>query len=545
MNGLLQNITQALGWSIAHSLWQGALIYGMLCFLYLFLPKLTAKNKYAFALFGQFILSIAFVITFGHYMDISSTSEEVFMDYVAAPLVLSSETSSSFLKAVNPLLPWMSSLYVLGLSFQFIIFSSSLSKLRYLKTRGLSTIPIVWDQSFRDICFKLQIKQHIQFHLSEKISVPMVIGHLKPIILFPVAFVNHLELEQVESILIHELAHIKRQDYLFNLFKVAMETILFFNPFVWLLSRYIDTEREHACDDIVMKWTPSSIAYAQALMSVECLKSTAAPMYAMAAIGKKHHLLHRIQRITNMEKNHLHARQHLIAVVLCSLALLTIAWISPSEKPATVTEEINMTPAVEDPTAIYQIPPAAAAPDYPSFLQDTITPPLSPEEPRTEETYIKDVEAEAKKIEAYYNSPEWKNKIADIEKQARKTEEYFTSSEWKAQIAEIEAEAKKIEAYYNSPAWKNKVAEIETQAAKKTEEYFNSSEWKSKLADIEENTKKIEAYYNSPEWKNKIADIETQAKKVGEYFNSTEWKEKIADIEASAKNMAEHYNSLQ
>src|SRR5690606_33330557 len=190
--------------------------------------------------------------------------------------------------------------------------------------------------------------------------------------------------------------------------------------------------------------------------------------------------------ITNMEKNHLHARQHLIAVVLCSFALLTIAWISPSEKPVTtVTEEINMTPAVEDPTAIYQIPPAAAAPDYPSFLQDTITPPLSPEEPQTEETYIKDVEAEAKKIEAYYNSPEWKNKVA----------------------------------------------EIETQAAKKTEEYFNSSEWKSKLADIEENTKKIEAYYNSPEWKNKIADIETQAKKVGEYFNSTEWKEKIADIE--------------
>ena len=322
----------------------------------------------------------------------------------------------------------------------------------------------------------------------------MVIGHLKPIILFPVAFVNNLELEQVESIVIHELAHIKRRDYLFNLFKVAMETILFFNPFVWLLSRYIETEREHACDDIVMKWTPSSIAYAQALMSVELLKNTAAPIHAMAAVGKKHHLLHRIQRITNMEKKHINARQHLIAVVLCSFALVTIAWISPTEKQITVAEEITMLPAVENPAVTYQIPASPAAPDYPSFPQDTIKPLLKPEEIPTEHANIKNIEVQAKKIEAYYNSPEWKNKIADIE----------------------------------------------TQAAKKTEEYFNSSEWKAKLADIEENANKIEAYYNSPEWKNKIADIEAQARKAGEYFNSPEWKAKIADIEANAKKMAEY-----
>ncbi|MBD1421187.1 M56 family metallopeptidase [Sphingobacterium chuzhouense] len=540
MNGLLQNITQALGWSMAHSLWQGALIYGSLCFIFLLSPKLTSKNKYALALLGQFILSIAFVITFGRYVDIRSTVEDPFMNYAAAPLTLSPETSSSFSHALHPLLPWMSSLYVLGLSFQFIIFSSSLSRLHYLKTRGLSTIPIRWNQSFQDICYRLQIKQHIQFHLSEKISVPMVIGHLKPIILFPVAFVNNLELEQVESIVIHELAHIKRRDYLFNLFKVAMETILFFNPFVWLLSRYIETEREHACDDIVMKWTPSSIAYAQALMSVELLKNTAAPIHAMAAVGKKHHLLHRIQRITNMEKKHINARQHLIAVVLCSFALVTIAWISPTEKQITVAEEITMLPAVENPAVTYQIPAPPAAPDYPSFPQDTIKPLLKPEEIPTERANIKNIEVQAKKIEAYYNSPEWKNKIADIESQAKKTEEYFNSPEWKAKIAEIEANANKIEAYYNSPEWKNKIADIETQAAKKTEEYFNSSEWKAKLADIEENANKIEAYYNSPEWKNKIADIEAQARKAGEYFNSPEWKAKIADIEANAKKMAEY-----
>src|SRR5690606_35048595 len=423
-------------------------------------------------------------ITFFHYIDVFPTSEKIFMDNGGASLALSKETPTSLLKALNPLLPWMSSLYVLGLSFQLILFSSSLSKLRYLKTRGLSAIPATWNQSFQDLCSKLQIRQNIQFHLSEKVSVPMVIGHLKPIILFPVAFVNNLELAQVESILIHELAHIKRQDYLFNLCKVIMETILFFNPFIWLLSRHIETEREHACDDVVMKWTPSSIAYAQALMSVEFLKETPTPMHAMAAVGKKYHLLHRIQRITNMEKNHINARQHLIAVVLCSFALITVAWIVPTEKPV-AAEKTNMSIAVEAPTTTHQIPAPATAPDYPPLSRDTIKPPSPPKKAPIED--IKNVDAEAKNIEAYYNSPEFKNKIADIETQAKKTGEYFNSPEWKQKMAQIEVKALKIEEYDKKSDGKNKIADIETQANKIGEE-GKSPEWKQKMEQQEEKT---------------------------------------------------------
>lgn len=520
MDSLLQNITQALGWSMAHSLWQGVLTYGALRFIYLLLPKLASKNKYAFALLGQFILSISFMITFGYYIDVSSTSEKAILHDGGTLLTLSQETPSSLLNTLESLLPWLSSLYVIGLFFQFILFSSSLSKLHYLKTRGLSIIPATWNQSFQDICSKLQIKQSIQFHLSEKISVPLVIGHLKPIILFPIAFVNNLKLEQVESILIHELAHIKRWDYLFNLFKVAMETVLFFNPFIWLLSRHIETEREHACDDVVMKWTPSSIAYAQALMSVEFLKNTSTPVHAMAAVGKKYHLLHRIQRITNMQKNHINARQHLIAVLLCSFALITVAWIAPVETPIAAMEETDIITVIPS-TTTYQIPEPSIATDYPPLSSDTIQPPLAPKtkDVTTEREPVKDIEAEAKKIEDYYNAPEWKEKIAQIEMDARKIEEYYNSSEWK-----------------------NKIANIEIQA-KKAEEYFNSPEWAAKIAQIEASTHKIEEYYNSPEWNSKIAEIEAQAKKAGEYFNSPEWKSKISDIEAKAKKMVEDFNS--
>jgi len=539
MDSLHQNITQALGWSMVHSLWQGALTYGALCLIYLLFPKLTSKSKYALALWGQFLLSLAFVITFGHYLDTASTPNEAPVHYKGA-LSISLEAPSSILNVLDPLLPWMSSIYVLGLSFQLVIFSSGLSKLHYLKTRGLSVVPTTWNESLLAICSKLQIKQRVRFHLSEKVSVPMVLGHLKPIILFPVALVSNLELAQVEAILTHELAHIKRRDYLLNLLKVAIETILFFNPFVWLLSRHIETEREHACDDIVMMWTLSPIAYAQALMSVELLKTTPVPMHAMAAVGKKYHLLHRMQRITNMEKKRIHARQHFIAVLLCSFALTAVAWITPKEQPIIAAENANNLLIVEAPVTTHQIPPPVTAPDYPPLIQDSIKLRRKSEKMLTDN--MKNMEVEAKKIEAHYNSPEWKEKVADIETQAKRAGEYFNSPEWKAKIADIEANARKIETYYNSPEWKEKVADIEIQA-KRAGEYFNSPEWKAKIADIEANARKIETYYNSPEWKEKVADIEIQAKRAGEYFNSPKWKAKIADIEANAKEIAEHYVS--
>ncbi|PRD46528.1 M56 family metallopeptidase [Sphingobacterium haloxyli] len=533
MNSLLQNITQALGLSMVHSLWQGALIYGALSLAYLLLPKLTSKNKYVFALSGQFILLTSFAVTFTRCMDVAPTSAKTFMKNGDLSLAFSQETYSQLLKALEPLLPWMSSLYVLGLFIQLIIFSNSFAKLHYLRTQGISTAPIAWMQSFQQICDKIQIKQHIQFYLSDKVSIPLTIGHLKPIVLFPVAFVNNLKPEQVESILIHELAHIKRHDYLFNLFKVAIETILFFNPFVWLLSQHIETEREHACDDMAMEWIPSSIAYAQALMSVEVLKNTSAPAHAMAAVGKKHHLLHRIQRITNMEKNHINTRRHLIPVVLCSLALITIAWIGPKEKTAT-KENAPVAVAVAISETPYQIPAPAIAPSYTRSSPDTIKPPLEPEGVPMEQTHIENAE--------HFQSPEWKAKIADIEVNASKIEAYFNSPEWENKVANIEAHARKTAEYFNSSEWKAKMTDIEANA-RKAEEYLNSSEWKAKIADIEANASKIEAYYNSPEWKNKVANIEAHARKTEEYFNSPEWKAKIADIEANAKKMLELHNS--
>ncbi|TDS14980.1 M56 family metallopeptidase [Sphingobacterium paludis] len=598
MNGLFQNITHALGWSIVHSLWQGILIYGILCTVYMVLPKMSSRNKYALAVSSQLLIFLAFAATLIHYLDFTFRATTPVAELGDSVALFIQNDANSFLNRLEPLFPWFSSIYVVGLFVQLIIFTNSFAKLHYLKTRGLDEVPVVWQDTFASLCGKLKLQQSIRLYLSEKVDVPLTLGHLKPIILFPIAYANNLDLKQVESILIHELAHIKRHDYLFNLLKVFVETAMFFNPFVWLLSKHIETEREHACDDIVVEWVPSPIAYAQALMSVELLRGTASPNYTMAATGNhKNHLLHRIQRITKMEKNYINVKQHLFALLLSVIALGTIAWIAPQEsksnqdpsqllvsnhhtnkgvlseqealsaesardtvKGSLKTNEQSVDSSrtrVSDPDGMHH-PETKDWDKNTTALQDRQPSPLSKEQivlieanaKRIEDYYnstewkshIAKIEENAKRVEDYYNSPEWKQHIAKIEENAKRVEDYYKSAEWKQHIAKIEENAKRVEDYYKSPAWKQHIAKIE-EHTKKIEAQYNSPEWKAKIAEVVKNSKKLEDYYNSPEWKAQIAKIEETAQKHTAYYNSPEWKEKIQKIEENAKKLTEYYNS--
>ena len=518
MEILLQNITQALGWTIVHSLWQGTIIYGIICLIYLLMPNLSSKNKYIIALLAQVTLFISFVSTFIYYMDVPPVTTQPFLDYGALLNIPFQEVSYSVEQLSRPFLPWLSSFYVLGLFVQLVLLSNSYTKLHYLKNQGLSHVPAAWNQSFQHVYAKARIKRPVHFFLSEKVSVPLTLGHLKPIILFPIAFVNNLPVEHVESILMHELAHIKRHDYLYNLCKVLMETILFFNPFVWLLSRHLETERENACDDTVMSWTPSPIAYAQALMSVEVLKTSSAPIHAMAAVGKTHHLLHRIQRITNMNKNQINAQRHLIAIALCLVTLITVAWVTPKENPNSFLEGSHLSRYKENRSNMSQTQPKASIPYITRSRQDSIKPTTQTEKaPRTnnnatvEETNI-----------AYHRPSDLKDKLVDIEELTSQTIEYFNSPEWKEKIEDIEAHARNIQEYYTSQEWKDQIADIETQARNETAEFFQSQEWKDQMASIEKEARKAEEYFNSKEWKQKLVDIEINAKKMAEQYNSIE-----------------------
>jgi bla regulator protein BlaR1 len=333
METLLQQFIKAFGWSILNSLWQSAIIYGILFIVMLSLPKLAAKYKHNLAFGAIVLMFIGFGYNFINQLMLSMSNQapainpqniQVYQYFNNLPPSFSSKAEQYF--------PIVVAFYIVGILLQLFVIVKGYGQLSKLKKDSLSTIPDSWKTIFEQVTTHLKIKKVIQFHLSSIVNVPLVIGYLKPVVLFPLALLNNLYHDQVEAILIHELSHIRRNDFLLNLIKTAIETLLFYNPFVWMAGRFIHIEREHACDDLVLKVTGKPLNYAHALLKLELLKDKNSPAYALAATGKTQNLYQRIKRITNMKTNYLYAKQQMAALTLGVACLFSIAWINPTEK---------------------------------------------------------------------------------------------------------------------------------------------------------------------------------------------------------------------
>lgn len=338
MEPLVQQFIKAFGWSILNSLWQSAIIYGILLVVMLTLPKLPSKHRHNIAFFSVILMFISFSYNLGEQLMLNKPNHHTvgqvqpiqFNQYL-------NDLPQSFTSKVEHYFPIIVVLYIIGILFQLFIIAKGYYQLSILKKESLSAIPEDWKLIFQHIKSSLGIQKDIRFDLSSIVNVPLVIGYLKPVVLFPVALVNQLDHDQVEAILIHELSHIRRNDFLLNLIKTAIETLLFYNPFVWMAGRFIHIEREHACDDLVVKITGKPLNYAHALLKLELLKDNKSPAYALAATGQNQNLYQRIKRITNMKTNYLNAKQQMAALTLGIACLFSIAWINPSEKK----KEIN------------------------------------------------------------------------------------------------------------------------------------------------------------------------------------------------------------
>lgn len=155
-----------------------------------------------------------------------------------------------------------------------------------------------WTERLKQLAESLNIKQAVRLLESGIAKVPMVIGHLKPVVLVPVGLLTALSAEEVEAILIHELAHIKRCDYLVNMLQSMVEIILFFNPAVLWVSALIKAERENCCDDLALAQNNDKLSYIRALVSCEEYQASV-PAYAMGLSGGRNTLLYRVKRMAN------------------------------------------------------------------------------------------------------------------------------------------------------------------------------------------------------------------------------------------------------
>lgn len=366
---------QALGWAIANSLWQMALLWvGYQCVFLLF-RKVKASVKTTTAtllLFGGFLWFVVSLIR--HYWEldlhpVATDGEGLFLNAYSTAQVTHTDLLAyvnRFLGIGEHYLPYLSFAYLLVLVFLLVRVVKSYQHVKEVRTEGLTRIDPQWKIYIQELAYRIGIRKEVRLWLSEKIDVPATIGYLKPLILIPIASFNQLSTEQVEAILLHELAHIRRHDYLLNLVITVIETILFFNPFAQLITRHIKTERENSCDDFVLQFRYNPHAYASALLSLE--KQRMAPELAMAASGKTE-LLNRIRRILNVPGRPMNYGQKLMAMLITAGILASLAWLTPENvenKPILSGISVLLPASEEAPAPVDYVLPSATSTSHKS-----------------------------------------------------------------------------------------------------------------------------------------------------------------------------------
>lgn len=364
-------VVQALGWTLVHSLWQAAVIAAL---LYLLLPRFrTARQKYWLA-YGALLLVLGVSIgTFVWYRAPSPSTEITALEITdgSVPALTAEHTP---LVAVAPVpvaafTDWLEARYsflvacwLFGFGFFGLRLAGGLYYVRRLRKRGLSELPLEWQECKRDFSERLGLRSVVRLMESALAPVPMAVGFLKPMVLFPIGLINQLSPVEAEAILAHELAHLAHRDWLFNLLQACIESLFYHHPAVWWISGVIRTERENSCDDAAVALTGKRLAYAKALVQVqERVKSTSAlPVPALywqgasTLLRPRPLLLERVKRILHQPQSSSPTMEKLIATVLL-LALLLFCGLRANKNNPIIQSALAQMPlevfGVSDPEA--------------------------------------------------------------------------------------------------------------------------------------------------------------------------------------------------
>ena len=317
MNAFVQIFNHPLGhrvgWALLHSLWEGALAGAPFAVVRFGLRRRSANARYLAGCATLALLVAAPIITALQMADLREPEASsgarparwlplgpAALLSTANPVVSGAGQSSpdvlERLEQLNPLLPWMVQLWALGvlaLSCRWLFGSRWI---RRIKTAQTEPFDALWRQRLLELSHRLGIERPVTLLKSALVEVPMVVGWLRPVILLPASAVSGLTPAQLEAVLAHELAHVRRYDYLVNGLQTLVETLMFYHPVVWWVSRCIRQEREHCCDDMVVRLCGDKLLYARTLMTLE--EARAVPQLALAAVGGS--LLHRVRRLLGM-----------------------------------------------------------------------------------------------------------------------------------------------------------------------------------------------------------------------------------------------------
>lgn len=378
MNAVLPANTSTLwfitGWTMIHFLWLGATVAAVALGARMLLRRVSANSRYAVALASLVLLaalppSIAAWLV-SHYSPIAlvTTAKTSVVDLTASvpaappslaaptlpstvPLAASARRSavassaasspmvasqpvevdaiptkfSDGLNAVIPYLPW---LWLIGTPLTFVLLISGVVGTRRLSRAShiVSDDPIV--DLLAHLATSLRISRRVAIAVCDRVASPVLIGIVRPMILLPPAALTGWSPDEIEMVLLHELAHVRRWDNLVNLLQRCLESLLFFHPAVWLISAWVRSEREACCDATVVSRTNRPHAYAELLVALAAQLPRSVLFHPAASSAMSAGPLRsRIRQILKMEDDPMLISGKSLAIVLAAAFTATVALV--------------------------------------------------------------------------------------------------------------------------------------------------------------------------------------------------------------------------
>ncbi|MEN0038073.1 MAG: M56 family metallopeptidase [Cellvibrio sp.] len=319
---LQQDWINSLGWALLHSLWQHALI-ATCCALLLFFNKYgSANSRYLIALGGILVATFTSALTFYNYQQAST---EIILrplqNHTLKPLINSPEVLD-ILDIINAHMDSIALMWLTGVIVYGMKILCAYKSCQQLKNQSLTATPVKWQHIFAQLATKIGITNKIELRISLVATIPCVIGHVKPVVLLPMKLLLGMDQQQIEAILLHELAHIRRQDYLLGIIQTLIKAIFFFNPFLLWIASQMDKEREHACDDIAVAVNQNPLLFANTLK--ELAEMNIDQKMTMNITGKKL-LLNRITRLFNKHEKKTTPKHNIAASITILFTSLVLA----------------------------------------------------------------------------------------------------------------------------------------------------------------------------------------------------------------------------
>jgi GWxTD domain-containing protein len=317
-------LAQAIGWTILHSLWQGALLATLLGLVMLAIP--SPRVRYVGACAAMLLMVIAFGATLVYFLPAGTPVSHA----PHAPFALwrapeAASPAPSWYSNLTAAVPWFAPFWFAGVLLIYVRALAGCLLIQRLRRRGICSPPARWQSELSRLSALLRLSRPVCLLESSFAEIPLLLGHFRPLILIPAGMLSGLPPSQIEAILLHELAHIRRHDYLLNALQRLVEGLFFYHPAIWWISSVIRTERENCCDDIVVGITANPREYAKTLAALEQYRFSGRQP-ALAVTGGR--LMNRIHRLLYPKTQVAWAPLLVAATLLTAGAISLAAWQS-------------------------------------------------------------------------------------------------------------------------------------------------------------------------------------------------------------------------